>query len=195
MSYWTHIMGTIKVTPLGRTQEEIEYIIKTVIRHLPKVTGSEEDMYVHIEKASGYNNFYSSHNEFGEPIKNEMQDVYFLLVEGNFRDRMFDETYEEFQNWLCRLAKRVLVYDVIVNINDGFKKSVIITNKNDCYTNMFEYPSWSRINDTNEPTWCEYLMWRSMKNEEFPAILGYKYINDKENDKRVEDYLGIKYDD
>lgn len=193
MSYWTHLMGTIKVTPLGRTQEEIEYILKTVIRHLPKVTGSEKDMYVHIEKANGYNS-YSSHNEFGESIEIEYQDNYFLLVEGNFRDRMFDETYKEFQNWLCRLAKRVIVYDVLVNINDGYT-SVIITNEKGCYTDMFEYPSWSNINNTNEPTWCEYLMWRSMKNEDFPAILGYKYINSKENDKRVEDYLGIKYDD
>ena len=191
MSSWTHIMGTIKVCPLGRTQEEMEYILKTVLNHLPKVTGSERDMNVHIVRADGYS-MSSSDNEFGEPIPMEMQDNYFLLVEGNFRDRKLDETYREFQKWLCRLSKRVLVYDVFVKINDyyGYKT---ITNQNEYYTDMFEYPSWSKNKnfDCTEMNWCEYLMWKKMDDCEFPSILGYKYIDSPSNDLRVERYLGL----
>ena len=196
MSYWTHIMGTIKVTPLGRTQEELEYILKTVLKHLPKVTGSERDMNVHIVRANNYNTF-NSHNEFGEPIDVEIQDTYFLIVEGNLRDRKINETYREFQNWICRLSKRVLVYDVLVNITDGLWEgngtNYLITNKNDCYTNMFESPRWAKKKDFDctEMNWCEYLMWKEMDDCEFPSILGYKYFDDKANDIKVERYLGL----
>ena len=48
MSNWTYVSGTIKVDVMGRTQEEAEYILKTVIRHLPIVTGSETDMKIYI---------------------------------------------------------------------------------------------------------------------------------------------------
>mgnify|MGYP007038472573 CR=1 FL=1 len=41
MSCWTEIRGTIKVEPFGRTQEEMEFILKTVLNHLPLVRGSE----------------------------------------------------------------------------------------------------------------------------------------------------------
>ena len=48
MSNWTYVMGQIIVAPMGRTQNEKEYILKTVLDHLPLVTGSEEDMQVYI---------------------------------------------------------------------------------------------------------------------------------------------------
>lgn len=54
MSCWSYITGWVQVQPMGRTQEEKDYILKTVLNHLPVVQGSEEDMYVHIIKAGGY---------------------------------------------------------------------------------------------------------------------------------------------
>ena len=203
MSSWTYITGTIVVSPMGRTQSEMTYILETVLDHLPYVTGSEKDMDVYIVKKRGYN-ISSSHNEFGEyggyrrhnSLATEMQDNYILVVNGSFRDRTFDRTYREFQNWLCRLAKRISVEDVLVEVK-GWERSCIITNPKvnkksswqTVYGQMLEGPSWHRGNKNGEVNWCEYLMWHNMDNSDYPAILGYKYINDEENDKKVEAWI------
>ena len=205
MSYWTHITGTITVHPMGRTQAEKRYILETVLEHLPIVTGSERDMNVHIVQKAGHNSS-SSCDEFGMITNNlkdnygdrslrrgwlHTQDEYILVVEGNFRDRLFDDTYKEFIKWLCRLAKRVDVCCVLVNIDSDDKGSCVIC-ENDKYHNvyaeMFESPSWSWNNKDKKPNWCEYLMWDSHKDSDMPAKLAYKYYNDPENDKRVEDW-------
>lgn len=41
MSSWTYVQGLIELDVPGRTQAEKNYILQTVIDHLPKVTGSE----------------------------------------------------------------------------------------------------------------------------------------------------------
>lgn len=50
---------------MGRTQAEMRYILETVLSHLPPVTGSEENMKVHIVQKSGFN-YNSSADEFGQ---------------------------------------------------------------------------------------------------------------------------------
>lgn len=42
MSNWTYVQGLIELDVPGRTQAEKNYILQTVIDHLPKVTGSEK---------------------------------------------------------------------------------------------------------------------------------------------------------
>lgn len=200
MSYWTYINGCITVRPFGRTQAEKTYILQTVLEHLPRVTGSEGDMVVHIVQKAGHSSS-STHDEFGEMTNNlkdmdgyksrkygwlHTQNRYILVLEAALRDREFKTTYLEFQKWLCRLAKRVGVEDVLVNIGDNFKNE-IITNRNDAYCNMFEDFSW--YSKSGEINWCEYLMWEPAKDSEYPAILTYKYYNDHDNDKRVEAWL------
>lgn len=193
MSYWTYVNGTVTVSPLGRTQAEKRYILETILDHLPFVTGSERDMNIYIVQKKGHDHS-SSHTEFGEwggyrnwdTLSTEVQSEYILVVNGSFRDRMFEQTYKEFQKWLCRLAKRISVEDVLVEIQ-AYEKSVIVRNTDDIYGKMFEYPSWS--NDTGEPTWCEYLMWKRMDKYDYPRILGYKYFKDEENDKQVEGWI------
>lgn len=212
MSSWTYINGTIVVSPMGRTQAEKRYILDTVLEHLPQVTGSEKDMNVYVIQKAGYDSS-SSCDEFGEATNNltdnygdrsrrrgwlRTQSEYILVVEGSLRDRLFDQTYKEFQNWLCRLAKRISVKDVLVEVR-GWKKNCIITNPEltnskrwgSMYGQMFESPSWSRVNKDKEPNWCEYLMWQSMDGYAYPAILGYKYYNAPENDKKVEKWINI----
>lgn len=193
MSYWTYINGIVTVFPMGRTQAEMRYILETVLDHLPMVTGSERNMDIHIVQRYGYD-MSSSHTEFGmwggykqwKTLSTETQSEYILVVEGAFRDRFFEQTYREFQKWLCRLAKRIQVENVLVEIQ-GQDKYEIVNSHNEVYRHMYEHPSW--CNDTGEPTWCEYLMWQRMDNSEFPRILGYKYFANKENDKKVEDWL------
>lgn len=185
MSYWTYITGSIEVVPMGRTQPEKRYILDTVLEHLPRVTGSEGDMTIHVVQKSGYNGS-SSHNEFGEWIPGKLhhtQDTYILVLEASLRDRTFDETKRELNNWLNRLAKRVGVEDILLKLK-AYDREMIISNPKP-YDQMFEWPSWSR-GGTGEPGWCEYLMWDHAKDSWYPMKLAYKYFNDPENDAEVE---------
>lgn len=184
MSYWTYVRGFIEVTPMGRTQAEVRYILDTVLSHLPLVTGSERDMSVHVIQKNGRNES-SSHNEFGQWIPrewHEMQRNYLLIVEGNLRDRLLEQTKREFLKWLCRLAKRVFVEDILVRIS-GFDGSVVIDDEKPFYE-MFEDPSWIVHEKGKEDSvnWCEYLMWDRAKDSDYPLKLAYKYIDDPEND-------------
>lgn len=214
MSWWTYVHGTVTVHPMGRTQAEKRYILDTVLEHLPLVTGSEKDMNVYVIQKNGHNSS-SSCDEFGEVTNNlvdsygdrnrkrgwlRTQDEYILVVDGSFRDRMFDQTYREFMKWLCRLAKRVDIEDVLVEVK-GWGQSTLIRNYHltgkksweTVYGQMHEKPSWCYDKDEfGEPNWCEYLMWDRAKNSSYPMMLGYKYYADEENDKEVE--RRIKYE-
>lgn len=184
MSFWTYVHGTITVCPMGRTQAEKRYILETVLEHLPIVSGSEEDMNIYIIQKNGYNSL-SSVDEFGESTNNlkdsygrkgwlETQNEYILVADGALRDRMFEDTFLEFQKWLCRLAKRIGVENIQVKIK-GYEKEVFITDSRP-YENMFEDASWVNKNSEN---WCEYLMWEYPRNEEGNLLLGKPSI--KEN--------------
>ena len=194
MSFWTYISGTIGVSPMGRTQPEKRYILDTVLSHLPLVTGSEGNLQTYVIQKNGHNQS-CSHDEFGQwsnlgngynynsghPVF-ELQDNYIIVVDASLRDRHFNETLKEFNNWLCRLSKRVMVDDVLVRI-DGYDKHLILQNTDDVYGQMFEEPSWG---GSTEPTWSEYLMYSKAKQSEFPMLLAYKYYSDNENDVEVE---------
>lgn len=185
MSNWTYVSGTIKVDVMGRTQEEAEYILKTVIRHLPIVTGSETDMEIYINKSKYYES-ESSYNEFGIccGVENHTKDKgwykinnsYILTLEGNLRDRDFEETYKEVIRFLCRLGKRVRVRDVLIRIADTYKNKRKVIDEfeldNNPYYNMWESPSWRNEESMN---WCEYLMWEQGINTNMPMKLEYKY--------------------
>lgn len=174
MSSWTYVHGTIVVSPLGRTQHEKRYILETVLDHLPVVTGSERDMEVYVIQKRGHN-CSSFSDEFLERTNNlrdrfgdrsrkrgslQMQDEYILVVDAALRDRWFEETFKEFVKWICRLSKRVIVYDVNVKIW-GFDKQYFINNP-DQFSDMYEY----------KDNWCNYLMWEYDRNEEGSLLSG-----------------------
>ena len=205
MSWWTYVHGTIVVSPAGRTQAEKRYVLDTVLDHVPRVTGSEGDMNVYVIQKKGYDSS-SSCDEFGQRTNNlidryghksrkngwfNVQSEYILVVDGSLRDREFEEIFKAFQKWLIRLAKRVSVKSVFVNIND-FVKSKLIQDKYGYYWSLFEdsYDEDSYDGQVCEPAWYEYLLWQPMNNNRmYPKILGYKYYADEENDKQVEAWL------
>lgn len=203
MSDWTHISGVITVKPIGRTQPEKRYILDTVLEHLPYVTGSEGNMAVRVMQVPGYNGS-CSHNEFDEPLHNrgrkyrgergpinlgKIQSTYMLIISGDLRDRLFEETLRELSNFLNRLAKRIYVTDILVKLTgDGLetKQSYIISDYRP-YHDMFETPSWnSDHKGYSDINWCEYLMWDAAKDDSYPMKLMYKYYDDPENDEEVE---------
>lgn len=205
MSMWTYVNGTITVNPMGRTNEEKEYILKTVLNHLPLVTGSEEDMNIYIIPKKGYNSSCST-DEFGEKTNNltdsygrknrdrgylQVQDEYIIVVNGALRDREFEQTYREFIKWIVRLGKRISIENILVEIK-GYEKSSIIKNRNiqnkreswkSVFDGLFEDPSWS--NDDGKVNWTEFMMWDKAKDSMYPKMLAYKYFYDQENNKEI----------
>ena len=172
MSNWSYIHGTIVVSPMGRTQAEKRYILETVLNHLPQVYGSEGNMDVYVIQKNG-TNMSSSSDEFGEDTNNldrgwlRVQTEYILVVDGSLRDTVAKETYRSFQNWLCRLAKRMDISDVQVKITDYFDKFIV--DDASSYREMFEEPSWS---DEDSKNWCEYLMWDYPRDNEGNLLRG-----------------------
>ena len=190
MSSWTYITGVIKTIPMGRTQHEKRYILDTILDHMPRVSGSEQDMHVHVIQKHGHNSS-CSHNEFGECIRwkdNETQSDYFVVIEAALRDRYFEETLRELNKWLNRFAKRAGIEEILIKLS-GYDsgrqwRELVISNPKP-YEQMVEWPSWSDRSN-GEPAWCEYLMWDYAKDSWYPMTLGYKYFNDPENDAEVE---------
>lgn len=165
MSEWSYITGVITVRPLGNTQAQKEYVLKTVLDHLPEVSGSEDAMHVYITQKAGYNNI-SSCNEFMRNIPGgvKTQDEYLLTVDANLRDGNFDETYKMFCKWLFRLSKRIIIYNVFVMISDYWKETIINTNK------LYDYYEY-------ELNWNDYLYWEQSKNNGIPRKLRKYYEN------------------
>lgn len=149
MSMWTYVRGLIEFGVPGRTQAEKDYILQTVIDHLPKVTGSEYGMNVYTIQANGHN-MWSNRDELGNRAFGfKTQNQYFLVLDGSLRDRRYSDTFEEMNKFLNRLAKRLNVVSVYAQL-DTYNHSYTFTNKNDCYSRMFE----------SEHPWYKYLMWK-----------------------------------
>lgn len=196
MSMWTYIHGTIDVTPMGSTQPEKRYILETVLAHLPRVEGSEGDMNVYVVQPEGHDSSCSC-DEFGKRTNNltdwdgykvhkhgmlRTQCRYILVLDGHLRDRYFESAFKDFMKWLVRLSKRVSVTNILVSISDYNHRKLLSSAES--FINMFEDPSW--CNEDREPNWCEFLMWDRMKDSWYPMMLGYKYIDDPENDEEVD---------
>lgn len=149
MSMWTYIRGLIELDVPGRTQAEKDYILQTVIDHLPKVTGSERNMEIHTVRAYGHD-MWSNRDELDNlALDFRTQSRYFLVLDGSLRDRYYKDTFKELNKFLNRLAKRLIVDSAYVQLN-GYGLSYTFTNKNNCYGNMFD----------NEHLWYKYLMWK-----------------------------------
>lgn len=186
MSNWTYIRGTVEVDVPGRTQAEIEYILKSVLNHLPRVKGSEGDMEVHIVKHDGHN-CSSNCDEYGQRTNNlidwryghktnkggclQTQSNYTLTIIGDLRDTYFEETYKEFMKWLVRLSKRLPINNVLIRITNN-RKTAIIDENNDKFYDLYECPSWI---GTNEIAWWEHLFWDNFENYYLPKSLMEKY--------------------
>ena len=198
MSFWTYISGTIEVDVPGRTQAEIDYILTTILDHLPRVSGSEGDMEVYVNKREGHN-YSSSADEYGYRTNNMIdsygfkdrdhgwlrkQTLYVLTVKGSLRDCIFHKTHREFMNWLCRLAKRLEVHSVLVRIHGDCGRGDRITidtyGWENPYRQMYEKPSWA--SKDREPCWWEHLMWSPFTGDRLPLSMIVKYFKDQDAD-------------
>lgn len=151
MSYWTYVNGLVQVSVPGRTQKEKEYLVDTVLNHLPLITGSEGPCHTHLVQAYGQN----SHSNVDEFLNRSnllpdhygtvgtcngwlgTQDTYYVVVEGALRDRMFPETARETAAWISRLSKRLLVRYCHVDVSSDTGDRIAYTNKNNWLRNNY----------------------------------------------------------
>lgn len=109
MSSWTYVQGLIELNVPGRTQAEKNYILQTVIDHLPKVTGSEKSMNIYTIQTAGHDS-WQNFDEFYNLVEDfRTQSRYFLVLDGNLRDRHYKDTFKELNKFLNRLGKRLMV--------------------------------------------------------------------------------------
>ena len=204
MSWWTYVRGYIKIDLYqARTQAEADYLIQTILNHMPRITGSEGDASINILKESG-NSCASSDDEYGNKTNNlvdwygnksqkggwlETQTRYYVFIEGNLRDRMFNETCKETMKFLCRFSKRVVVDDILIKIK-GYNEELII-NDYKPFSEMYEEPSW--CNNTGEPAWWEHLLWKPYERTGLPLSLLVKYYYDEYADKEWNQILMKKH--
>lgn len=134
MSSWTHVLGIARVWAEGESQHQVEYNLKSVIAHLPVVSGSERNMDISIKQISG-SSVSSNTDEFGHfsNLGNNghgglfwYQPEYTVTFVGDLRDRHFQQTYREFVNMLVRFSKRIAVDNVLVDIWEDYGKRSII---------------------------------------------------------------------
>lgn len=169
MSCWTYVLGTIKVNPMGRTEAESEYILQTVLSHLPEVSGSEGPMETYINKlyghsSSGNHDEFFNHSNLGDGIHGNMfhaQEHFLVTLNGALRDREFNETVKEFAKWLTRFSKRCLIEECLVRVV-GYNEDKIFTNDYEQFTNLYEW-------DNN---WTDYLRWKPDRDDEGYFIKG-----------------------
>lgn len=174
MSYWAYVQGVVTVDVIGYTQKHKDYILDMVLRHLPRVEGSEGDMSVYVTQCEGYNT-WRSHDEFDvcvpEPSHSkDLQSVYLLTVHGCLRDKRYKETYREFINWLTRLSKRIRVEDVFVKVFDHYGHESIVTNENYAFGYMYEWGSWVK-DSKGIPNWTEFMCWDTCGIGNYPLAL------------------------
>lgn len=167
MSSWTYVVGSISVRMCEKTDEMAEYILKTVIRHLPKVYGSEGDMTVQVIN-SGKITGWSSHDEFEMWTDREGFDEkqeFNIVINASLRDTVFDETFRAVVKWLSRLAKRVHVEDGCLKISDGWHGTV----------KMIDCERFDILCESREESWCNYMRWKKYKGYCLPKELLEKY--------------------
>lgn len=118
MSCWTYINGFMNVGYFrSGTQEERNKKFKELLESLPKVTGSEDDMYVmySVNKSKSYSVHYDEHGN-----RKITYDYYLVAFSGSLRDREEEETINEFQNFVASISRHpdTAIDEMIVTIND-----------------------------------------------------------------------------
>jgi len=156
MSSWTYVRGVIRVDPIGETSTEKEFVVHTVLDHLPPVTGSEKNMCVYVTPSVYYGLSCRGNTEYG--YKSGRAAPHFLItIEGDLRDREFDQTRAEVMRWICRLGKRLLITDICLTVRDQYGRKVVLTDERPLL-DLYEGPHW--IVKYGKPKW-----WKELEKE------------------------------
>ena len=108
MSNWTGIYGVLDVDLRGYAESERDLVIQEIIEGLPKISGSNGECYICINKKATYKNCNS----------------YFLIMSGKMRDKILKETRKETEMFLEELSKKLWVNNVLISVTDWKKERI-----------------------------------------------------------------------
>lgn len=156
MSSWTYVRGMISVDPVGETTAEKVFVVQTVLDHLPTVTGSEKNLFVYVTPSMYYG--LSCREDSGYGYRSRRVAPHFLItVEGDLRDREFNQTKAEVMRWICRLGKRLFITDICLTVRDQCGRKVVLTDERPLL-DLYEGPHW--IVKYGKPKW-----WKELEKE------------------------------
>lgn len=141
MSCWTHITACLSVeTGMVEKKPTLKKKVKEYLKEAPKITGSEADADVFVNIQSDHN-FWTSrdckHCKYKDTIKDikvngedwiecdaptghdcsaGYQTCIVISIQGDLRDRMYEQTKEEFDTFLEYLKKEYYIRDYSLNI-------------------------------------------------------------------------------
>lgn len=119
MSHWTHIVGVMHVET-HRTEDDIKLYVEEKLKNAPKITGSEGDADVFVNRQSGYSVWLSNdcgRCQYGDTVEycngyqecdapegfrcpsGEYQSRVIITVCGDLRDRSKEETEKEWDEF------------------------------------------------------------------------------------------------
>ena len=193
MSLWTHVFGIIEVSSYEDSPARSRCAVEVVLEHQPKVTGSEGNMNVSLLATPGSYD-WSSCNEFGEwrdrGIK--IPNQYSIILSGDLRDRIFEQTKRELTKWLVRLSKRLWVRKILVRL-DGECGESLVFNDARPFSDMNEID----MDVDGEIPWLSHLFGDYDPYTGYPLGLLEKYYNDPEIDaemRRRREFLQNRHD-
>lgn len=161
MSRWTHVMGTVLVDTVAQSDAQATFMTHTVLEHLPLITGSERNVRPYFIIPEGPN-WSLENDEFGnksnlctDPYCGtfEVQTQRLVVVHGELRDRLFEQTLRETTNWLARLSSRLCVTYCLVSVRDDQHRQFI-----------FNDPEWIIKREVNN--WTLELLGSKLRYEE-----------------------------
>jgi len=156
VSSWTYVRGMISVDPIGETTAEKVFVVQTVLDHLPTVTGSEKNLFVYVTPSVYYG--LSCREDSGYGYRSRRVAPHFLIiVEGDLRDREFNQTKAEVMRWICRLGKRLFITDICLTVRDQCGRKVVLTDERPLL-DLYEGPHW--IVKYGKPKW-----WKELEKE------------------------------
>ncbi len=94
MSNWTHICGALYVETF-KEEKNIKKYVKRKLKNAPRITGSERDVDIFINKLSGYN---LCSYAYGRTKK--YQTCVCISIIGDLRDRCMQQTENEYKKFI-----------------------------------------------------------------------------------------------
>ena len=149
MSVWSYVTGIVKVHAPGISDEESEYIVKKVAKHLPIIHGEEGDAAVNVlpdisckdflfRDDRGIETQYSGPMFWDSDRKYTSKHSYYLItISGSLRGAEFSQALNETQKLLFRLAKKLIVEEISVTVR-CFNKSYTFS-KSEPFTDVYDY--------------------------------------------------------
>lgn len=108
MSCWTHITACFSVeTGIVAKKPEVLKQVKSYLEDAPKITGSESDADIFVNVQTGYDLFGSD---------GKFQTRVVISIQGDLRDRMYNQTKKEFDEFLKYIKSKYYIRDYAVNI-------------------------------------------------------------------------------